>query len=56
MKAKKLLDHALTLSKNEQILAESNFHLARYYHAQNQIVDAHRVSFYLGFGAHFTNV
>ncbi|KAI6175560.1 RNA polymerase-associated protein CTR9-like protein [Aphelenchoides bicaudatus] len=42
MKVKKLLDHAIQQSKNEQILAESNFHLARYYHTQNHIVDAHR--------------
>ena len=42
-KAKKLLDYAISISKNDQILAESNFHLARCYHAQNQTQDAHQV-------------
>ncbi|CAD5235236.1 unnamed protein product [Bursaphelenchus xylophilus] len=42
MKAKRLLDYAVTVSKNEQMLSESNFHLGRYFHAQGKIHDAHR--------------
>ncbi|CAD5227826.1 unnamed protein product [Bursaphelenchus okinawaensis] len=42
MKAKRLLDYAVTVSKNEQMLSESNFHLGRYFHAQGKVHDAHR--------------
>lgn len=48
-KVKKLLDRAIQITKNEQSLAESNFHMARYYHSQNQIGEAHRVILFFSF-------
>jgi hypothetical protein len=55
-KAKHLLDHALLKTKNEQILAETNFHMARCYHSEGHTPDAHRVSHYSEFSFLIFNV